>query len=485
MPIQTLAQALAAAEVALRQATARRDDSVRQAETILDSATRAGRSTLTADDQQRVDDLISEAKIARSEVIAAEAKVSNLRAITAEEDDVSRKLRQTYPIGGAVTSARSEEHAMPAGRLNGPGSTGHRAAAADGDPRRFVRSDGRDAAVARGQSLVDHEVVQEAAASRATADQAVIGQHGSLGNLVRSMSTTSGSAIVPVAWAADVIDRARNRAAVLQAGAQIVPMDAKIVNIGRLTADPSAAFRTEGSLITASDPVFDNVQLSAKTLSALVVGSQEFFQDADNADEVITNAIGAAIGQTIDLAALYGGITTGGEGINLPTPPNPRGILASLLADAPSSVLGGGANGTAQSPAAYYAELLDLIYTPRYFNEEPNALLWNAKLGRAYAGAADTTNQPMRAPSDVESIAKFMTNALPSFSQGTMVNKATDAFVGDFTQLIIGQRLDVTIEVLTERYSELGQVGVKASWRGDVGLARARAFAAFRYIQGA
>src|SRR3954453_1890446 len=98
------------------------------------------------------------------------------------------------------------------------------------------------------------------------------------------MTTTSGSAVVPTVWAADIIDRARNYAAVLQAGAPIVPMDAKTVQIGRLTTDPPAAFRTEGSTVTASDPVFDKMTLDSKTLSVLVVGSLGWFMDADNFD---------------------------------------------------------------------------------------------------------------------------------------------------------------------------------------------------------
>lgn len=171
------------------------------------------------------------------------------------------------------------------------------------------------------------------------------------------MTTTSGSAVVPTVWAADIIDRARNYAAVLQAGAPIVPMDAKTVQIGRLTTDPTAAFRTEGSTVTASDPVFDNVTLDSKTLSALVVGSLEWFMDADNVDQVVSDAIAKAIGLQLDLQALFGGVTTGAEtgatGLNttFPTPPNSRGVLATLLAVASSNVLGSGANGTAQTAA--------------------------------------------------------------------------------------------------------------------------------------
>ncbi len=66
---------------------------------------------------------------------------------------------------------------------------------------------------------------------------------------------------------------------------------------------------------------------------------------------------------------------------------------------------------------------------------------------------------------------------------GTGSNMA-DAFVGDWSQLLIGQRLGLTVQTLTERYAENGQIGIVAHWRGDVQLARPRAFAAYRYLQG-
>jgi HK97 family phage major capsid protein len=280
-------------------------------------------------------------------------------------------------------------------------------------------------------------------------------------------------------------------AAVTQAGAEVVPMDAKVVNIGRLTTDPTAAFRTEGSTVTASDPVFDNVVLTAKTLSALVVGSMEWFQDAPNVDEVVSSAIAKAIALTIDQQALFGGVTTGGEtgatGFNttFPTPPNPRGVLASLLADASSSVLGSGANGTAQTALTYWNEVIQTVFLPQTFNERPGAILWNAKLAQQYASGYDSTGQPLAVPAAIAQMPKFVTNQIPSFTQGTMTTRATDLFVGDWSQLIIGQRLDLTVQTLVERYAEVGQVGIIAHWRGDVALARPRAFAVYRYLQGA
>ncbi len=464
----TITEHIGALEEARRAAERRQSDADAQTKRLLTKVKAEGREDLSEAEDTRVRELTEAKRTAREEIGRLDGQLTEARRIEQEEDEYQRRSLETYPTG----AARHQHDA-------------------DGDPRRFIRlSDGRPAAVARGQSWRDHPVVADYMAARSRADEAVVGQHGSFGNQVRAMTTTSGSAVVPNIWAADIIDRARNIAAVMRAGAQLVPMDAKVVNIGRLTTDPTAAFRTEGSTVTASDPVFDNVVLTAKTLSALVIGSMEWFQDAPNVDEVVSNAIAAAVALELDKQALFGGVIAGGEtgatafNTTFPTPPNPRGILASLLADAASSVLGGAANGTTQTAATFWNEIIDTIYQPQLFNETPNALIWPARIAQFYAKTYDSTNQPMRTPDAVGQVTRLVSNQIPAgFTQGTSTTNMTDVFAGDFAQLIVGQRLDFTVQTLVERYAELGQVGIIAHWRGDVGLARPRAFAVYRYLK--
>lgn len=407
-----------------------------------------------------------------------------LETLDAEQREVDRVRELAVNAGRPGSNLRAV-----AGAPGAPGTDVLRSAVtgAPNDDCRFVYSDTRRAAtVTRGQSFGEHELVRQHAEINAPAERTVIDGHGSLGNLVRAMSTTSGSAVVPTAWASNIIDRARNVAAVLQAGAQIVPMPTKTVQIGRLTGDPTPAFRTEGSLITASDPVFDNVTLDSKTMSALVVGSLEWFQDSPNVDEVVSSAIARAVALQLDLVSLYGGVTSGAGSINLPTPPNPRGVLGALQAVAASSVLGSGAaNGTNQTATAFYNEIVDLLFTVRSFNEEPTGLLWASRLAQAYARSYDTTGQPVAMPAAVSAIPQFITNqAASGYTQGTLTT-AADAFAGDWRQLLIGQRLTMTIQTLTERYAEQGQVAIVAHWRGDVQPARPRAFAVYKALKGA
>jgi HK97 family phage major capsid protein len=442
---------------------------------------------LTAEQDRQFVAMTKAKREAADRAARAAAELGVLRQAAGVEAEVVLKQAQRFPTGARPLSGGGGEY--PA--VNGPG-----ARAIDAGSQWVRTGDGRPGVVERGQRFADHPVAAEQIARAAERDRHIVGMHGGLGQLVRSMSTTSGSGVVPQVWAADVIDRARNLAAVLQAGAQIVPMDAKTVQIGRLTADPTSGFRAEGSPITASDPTFDNVTLTATTLTALVIGSLEWFQDTTpggGADQLVAEALAKVIALQIDLVALFGqviaGVEQGATGVNLlPTgglpSPNPRGILANLLANAASSVLGAQTNGTVQTATSFWGEVLDTIWTVRDFNESPTALIWPSHLARIYAKAVDTQNNPMRIPADVDAIQKYVSNQIPSgMTQGTGT-LMSDLFVGDFSQLLIGQRLDLNIQTLTERYAELGQVGILATWRGDIQLARPRAFAVYRFLKG-
>ncbi|WP_314456387.1 phage major capsid protein [uncultured Microbacterium sp.] len=345
---------------------------------------------------------------------------------------------------------------------------------------------GERAALEPGESIRNHPAFERAQGT-GDAASAAEANYGTLGAMIRALAVGgTGSALVPTTWAGQLIDLARSESVVAQAKATIVPMDAGTVKIGRQTGDPTAAFRAEGTAITPSDPTFDSVTLEAKTMSAIVTASIEWWQDTPGADALVTNALAQAIGAKLDQVALYGGTTAGAGAINLPTPPNPRGILAALLALRAANVLGTGpANGTTPSVASgYWNEILDAVYTVRDANEAPTAVVWSSKLERQYARAVDTTGQPLGVPAALADVPRLRVNSVPSYTKGTL-NTATDAFVGDFRQLLIGQRLGITLQPLPELYAAEGKYGVLATWRGDVALARTGAFSVYRSLAGA
>jgi HK97 family phage major capsid protein len=329
--------------------------------------------------------------------------------------------------------------------------------------------------------------VFERAQGAGDAASAAEANYGTLGAMIRALAVGgTGSALVPTIWAAQLIDLARAESVVGAAKATVIPMDAGTVKIGRQTGDPSAAFRAEATEITPSDPTFDSVTLEAKTMSAIVTASIEWWQDTPSADALVTKALAQALGGKLDEVALYGGTTAGAGSINLPTPPNPRGVLATLIANRPANVLGTTpANGTTPSVASgYWNEILDAVYTVRDANEDPTAVIWSSKLERQYARAVDTTGQPLGVPAALADVPRLRINRVPSYAKGTLTS-ATDAFVGDFRQLLIGQRLGITRQPLPELYAAEGKYGVLATWRGDVALARSGAFSVYRALAGA
>ena len=406
---------------------------------------------------------------------ALDARKAMLLAEKAEDDRVAR-MQEERP---AKQSSRAAGESFDVNPVTGR----HTVSSTDREEaQKFIVRDrpGQQAAVRADQRFIDHPVVAELRAQRRAGEDAATAMFGGLGEMVRSLTTSGTSAVVPTVWASEIIDIARANAAVIKAGAQIMPMDALTVQIGRLTADPISAFRTEGSAITASDPTFDNVTLTAKTMNCLVIGSMEWFADAQNADQLLMNAIGKSIALQLDKVALYGGITTGAGTISLATPPNPRGILATLNAVKPANVLGGLVNGTVPTN---YNEIVDLDFQVENANENPTGMILPSRLAQKYAKFYDTMNQPLRKPDAVLDFEWFTSNQIPTYTQGTATT-ATDVFLGDFTELIIGQRLDMQIQVLTERYADLGQIGIVATWRGDIAPARPGAFAVYKCIVG-
>ena len=476
----TLSQLIASTE-ARRAAAERRAETLKGRVSLWTAALQSQDITETTRDQEaRADETVRAWRAAQDEAKEAAAQLVAFRQAAQEERADIAASSVSYDTGVRPPSYDQVQ------RVGEP----PRASVPAGPQFRRV-SDGRTAAVEPGQAFRDNEIVREQIDATAERDRHITGLHGDFGQLVRSISTTSGAAaLVPTMWAADIIDRARNAAVAFQAGATLVPMDAKLVQIARLTTDPAPAFRAEGNAIPATDPAFDYITLTATSLGTIVVASLELLQDAPNAGEVVQKALAEAMALEIDKAALFGqlgatGTNDEGAAYGLASP-YPKGLLKNLVDNAAGQIVGAfPTNGTAQTAATPWNEMLAVYFKVARSNEKPGAIVSNTALVQQYAGMYDTLYNPIRMPETLASVPWLQTNAIPSYTRGTMTSRATDVFCGDWSQLLIGQRLELEIRTLTERYAELGQVGLLAFWRGDVQVARTSAFAVYRGLQGA
>ncbi len=91
--------------------------------------------------------------------------------------------------------------------------------------------------------------------------------------------------------------------------------------------------------------------------------------------------------------------------------------------------------------------------------------------------------QPLRRPDALAELPFLSTAQIPAnLTQGTGTNMS-DFVVGDFRQVLLGQRLEATLQRLEERYAEVGSVAFLMTFRGDIRLARPKSMAWWRFIQ--
>jgi HK97 family phage major capsid protein len=229
---------------------------------------------------------------------------------------------------------------------------------------------------------------------------------------------------MPSPLASQVIDNARNAERVFQAGAVTVPMDSSTLRIAQIDNGPIPTWHTENAAdITVADATLGAVEFKAKTLPLIVTMIRELFEDAQNLDQAARQSIGGALALELDRIALYG------SGVD----PQPRGIYNT----AGLSGISMGANGGA---ITNFNPLIDAISAVWENNYEPNAGIMAPRTKTSLAKLTDTTRQLLQVPPTVDQLTWLATNQVSvTQTQGTS-SDASDVFVGQWNQLLIGMR---------------------------------------------
>lgn len=276
---------------------------------------------------------------------------------------------------------------------------------------------------------------------------------------------TAGGYLVPTQLSNRIIDLARNKTAVVQAGALTIPMGTNILDLAKVTGDPTAGWKAENAAATASDMTFDRLRLQARTLMALVKVSVELMEDSQMLAGTLENALSAALALELDRVALYGSGTA----------PEPRGLKNWTGVQTYSM----GTDGAALASYGPFSQAVQLVQTA---NGQPNAVIYAPRTAGEIDRLVDTTGQPLQPPDSFRALRKYITKQVPvNLVQGA-ANNATDAIVGDFSQLLIGMRQQIRVEVSREAsdatssaFSNL-QVWVRAYLRADIGVAHPEHF---------
>jgi HK97 family phage major capsid protein len=399
-----------------------------QAQAVLDAATQANRDTLLASEQRSYDGAIRE----RDSILSLQRQV-----------EARTEQRAFVP----ATQTRTPEHsgALPPGPVLGT------------EQRMLPWLQ------ARGRYAYESDAGADTMRLGALVAAHVTGNRSHLTDLERRAlaegTDSTGGFTVPEIVGSRFIDRVRAALVVMKAGAQTVPMTSDTLHLARVaqpgifhagTPSVNAAtggWKLENDPITESELLLERITFSAHTLPLLLKMSVELFEDSTNIVEIVESEMAASTALELDRVALIGS----------GTPPEPRGIKNTP----------GVLTGTVPATPANYDWLIDEVAKLWAVNEDPNALIGNTTLAVAMAKFKGTDGQPLTRATALEGLKVFRTNAA-----------GANAFLGDFTQLLIGMRTSFRIETSRDGAGafERLQVAVRSYIRADVQVARPKAF---------
>lgn len=264
---------------------------------------------------------------------------------------------------------------------------------------------------------------------------------------------SAGGYTVPDILSTTLIDRMRAKSRVMQAGAGMVPLSSDKHSFAKLLTDPTAGWRAENAAVAESDPTFGTVAFLPKSLAVLTKVSQELLEDSVNIEQAINTSLAEALANEVDRVALLGSGAS-----NQPTG------MANMSGGINEHSMG--TNGAAISD---FTDVLDAVQLMQDDNAGGvSGMIMAPRTHRVFAGLADTTGQPLRRPFTLENIPFLETTQVPvDQTQGTATD-ASSIYLGDFSDLIIGMRSRLRVEILKERYADTLQIGFLVHMRLDI-----------------
>jgi HK97 family phage major capsid protein/HK97 family phage prohead protease len=272
---------------------------------------------------------------------------------------------------------------------------------------------------------------------------------------------STGGYTVPDILLARWIDRLRSALVIVRAGALTVPLTSDVTKIARVLADPVPAWRAENAAVAESDPTFEAVTLTPRSLDVQTKVSRELVEDSLNIADILESVLVRSFAAEIDRVCLYG---TG-------TPPQPRGLRTTTGLQELSQ----GPNGLAITSYDALVDALGLLWganvtTVTAAIMAPRTLAALSKLKEA------TTNAPLAPPPVLADVPLLMTsNVSITETQGTSSN-ATSVFLGDWSEMMLGFRTEMTVEVARELYRGSYQFGYFGHLRFDMQVQHPAAF---------
>ena len=279
-------------------------------------------------------------------------------------------------------------------------------------------------------------------------------KHGSEGvrNALSVGTDAAGGFTVPASVLRTVLAALSPASSLLQAGAQVLMLeeDARQYRVARVGTLPTAAWRAESGLIADSDPAFNAIDLTPRSLAVMFRISRELLADAPNIETILTDILARSLARELDRVGLRG---TG-------TAPQPRGILNTAGIQAIT-------NGASLATVRWQNLLSAYQAIATADAPLPTAVIAAPRTVVGFGALADTTNQPLLLPPLLQNMQMVTSSQIPvNLTVGTSTD-CSEAYVADFSQFAFAMRESLSIQLLRERYADTGEIGFVAHVRVD------------------
>lgn len=267
-----------------------------------------------------------------------------------------------------------------------------------------------------------------------------------------SGSGPAGGFTVPDFLGAEVLDLARAKSRVIQAGARTVPIMAA-TSFATVESDPTIRAHSENESITESEIVLGSRKYIPTTRVCLIRAPIELVEDSANFNALVDQVLAASFAVELDRLALYG--TGVGQ------------QLGVFNTDGVHEI--NGATFTTWGP---FSRAMQAVRSSNY---EPGAFITSPGVLGAIDGLVEGggSSQPLRRPPSLETAQFLDTTSVP------VEANASAAVVGQWDQLFIAMRTPITIEATRtggDSFNTLS-VLVRAYARLDSFAVRQEAFA--------
>lgn len=252
-------------------------------------------------------------------------------------------------------------------------------------------------------------------------------------NLVTRANT---AALVPEQVSNQMLTTLGATSAVLALGTNI-PLASNQVRFPVLSALPTAYFVAgDTGLKQTTEAAWANKYLYVEEIATIVPIPEAVLDDASfDVFGAIRPLMETAIARTLDAAVVFG--------TNAPATWATEGNLVGKAVAAGNVVARG---TTTAANGGLHQDILNVVGAVELDGYFPNGAIGNVTVRGALRGVRDTTGQQMQLPADVPAI-QYPGSLAGLWPTGL---SAAELLIGDFAQLVVGVRQDMTYKLITE-----------------------------------